>query len=138
MLNKIRGGISGDLERFSAVQKDAAAFGVRVESARADFADPTIAIDFSRITTEKITNDAGVHLVQGSVQQLQNRLSTMDTTTQPTTSNLTGKTKISTGVERDSAVASALTRPAESSGTSMSSGSSGSSSESGSAAASDT
>jgi flagellin len=138
VLNKIRGGISGDLERFGAVQKNAAAFGVHVESARADLADPTIAIDFSRITAEKITDDAGVHLVQGSVQQLQNLLSRIDTSTQPAASDQTGKTEITSGVERDAAVASALTRPAASSGTSKSSGSSSSSGDSGSAEASDT
>lgn len=140
VLNKIRGGISGDLERFGAVQKDAAALGVHVESARADLADPTIAMDFSQITADKITDDAGIRLAKGAVEQLQNLLGRIDRPTRPTKSDTTGGTEFATGIERASAVKTALTRPAGSSGTSNSSGSSGGSGlsgDSGSAEASD-
>lgn len=123
VLNKICGGISGGLERFGAVQKDAAAFGVRVEFARADLADPTIAMDFSQITADKITDDAEIHPAQGAVEQLQKLLGRIDRSTQPATSDTTDGTEFATGIERASAAESGLTRPSGSSGSSGYSGS---------------
>lgn len=120
VLKTIRGGISGDIERFGAVQKDAAAFGARAESARAGLADPTVAIDFSRITADQIADDAGLHLVKGAVAQFQNLINRINKAEQPTPSDPIGKPASESGLQRPTPAAAAVTQRSASSGASES------------------
>jgi flagellin len=81
VVQKIRGGISGDLERFGAAQNNAAAMGARAEGARASFADPTIALDFSQLTADQVVEESGVRLTAGAKEQLQKLLARIDNST---------------------------------------------------------
>ena len=120
VLKKIRGGISGDIERFGAVQKNAAAFGARAESARAGLADPTVAIDFSRLTADQITDDAGLHLVKGAVAQFQNLINRINKAEQPTPSDRIVRPASETGLQRPAPAKDAVTQRSASSGASES------------------
>ena len=120
VLRKIRGGISGDIERFGAVQTNAAAFGARAESARAGLADPTVAIDFSRLTADRITDAAGLHLVKGAVAQFQNLINRINRAEQPTRSDRIGKPASESGLQRTAPAKAAVTQRTASSGASES------------------
>lgn len=121
VLKKIRGGISGDIERFGAVQKNAAAFGARAETARAGLADPAVAIDFSRLTADQITDDAGLQLVKGAVAQFQDLINRINKAEQPTPSDRIVKPASEPGLQRPAAAKAAVTQQSASSGASASS-----------------
>lgn len=80
-LDVIRGGIAGDMERFSVASRNNGVMGRELEGTRAVLATPAVVVDLAQMVARRAAEDGGYDLEERTVDQLRKlliRLGDMD------------------------------------------------------------